>query len=372
MDNSHTRQRRTRPALRGWCAAGLLVATGAMVKVADAGSISPSSPEIETAFIPISPVRILDTRPAPDGPIGVTAAAKLGPGATLDVAVAGPGLAVPASSTAAMLNITIDHDATHPSYLTVWPTGEPRPLASANNALPNLVASNSMLAKLGNGSISVFNQQGSVNVVIDVVGYLVPTADDEGHVLLVGDGPPLPETGDDGDYYLDATNHELFGPKVNGVWPVGSSLDGAQGPAGLGGILGGMTRFNTAAVNLPIATTTGTAIPFAVAGPVFGTFASPTPPSTTTTTTTGSTGIFEVTYRLDATATGVGTIQVYVNNIAKGPGTNIAAAIATQAFDTVLISANQGDAIQLRFTGTIGLLTTTNTSSLVITQVASS
>jgi hypothetical protein len=35
------------------------------------------------------------------------------------------------------------------------------------------------------------------------------------------------------------------------------------------------------------------------------------------------------------------------------------------------MSANQGDAIELRFTGTIGLLTTINTSSLVVTQVAS-
>jgi hypothetical protein len=225
-----------------------------------------------------------------------------------------------------------------------------------------------MLTKLGNGSISIFNQQGSVNVVIDVVGYLMPATGSADRSLLVGDGAPLTGTGTDGDYYLDATNHVLFGPKVNGVWPAGSSLDGAPG---VGGILGGMSRYNVAGINLPIPTTTGTAIPFATAGPVFGTFAPPTPPATTTTSIAGSAGLFEATYRLDATATGAGTIQVYVNNIAQGPGTNIAAAVATQAFDTVLISANQGDAIELRFTGTIGLLTTTNTSSLVVTQVAS-
>jgi hypothetical protein len=371
MNGSHTGHRRTRSALRGWCALGLVAVTGAMVTIADAGSISQSliASDVATAFVPISPVRILDTRPAPEGPIGVATAGKLGAGATLDVAVAGPGLAVPASATAAMLNITIDQDATLQSFITVWPTGEQRPLTSANNALPNLVASNSMLAKLGNGSISIYNQQGSVNVVVDVVGYLVPAGG--GHVLLVGSGAPQPSNGNDGDYYLDASSHELFGPKNNGAWPVGSNLNGARGPAGVGGILGGMTRFNTAALNLPIATVSGTPIPFAVSGPVFGTFAPPTTPASTTTTTAGSTGMFEVTYRLDATASGVGTIQVYVNNVAQGPGTNIAAAIATQAFDSVLVAANQGDAVQLRFTGSIGTLTTTNTSSLVITQLAS-
>ena len=370
MNKSGTDRRRRFLAARGWFAASLLVVTGVMVKVADAGTLSQSlvGSETATVFMPISPVRILDTRPAPNGPIGVAAAGKLGPGAMLDLPVAGPGLAVPSSGTAAMLNITLDSDATLKSFITVWPTGEQRPLASANNAEPGLIASNSMLAKLGNGSISIYNDQGSVNVVIDVVGYLMPAAGNAGRSLLVGDGAPQSATGTDGDYYLDATNHVLFGPKSNGAWPAGSSLDGAPGA---GGILGGLSRYNTAGINLPIATTTGTPIPFALAGPVFGTFASPTPPATTTTSIAGSTGIFEVNYRLDATATGAGTIQVYVNNIAQGPGTNIAAAIATEAFDTVLISANQGDAIELRFTGTIGLFTTTNTSSLVITQVAS-
>ena len=73
-----------------------------------------------------------------------------------------------------MLNITLDSDATAKSFITVWPTGEPRPTTSANNAEPGLVSPNSTIAKLGaNGSVSIFNQQGQTNVIVDVVGYLV-------------------------------------------------------------------------------------------------------------------------------------------------------------------------------------------------------
>jgi hypothetical protein len=355
------RPRGNRVVLRRWFAASLLVATGAMVKVADAGSVSQALvAEAPAVFVATSPVRILDTRPAPNGPIGVATSAKLGPNSSLDVNVAGAGGALPANATAALLNITLDQDATAQSFLTVWPTGEERPLTSANNAQPGLIAANSMLAKLGtNGSVSIYNQQGSVNVVIDVVGYLVPASSGAG--LLVGSGAPSAATGTDGNYYLDGSNHILYGPKANGAWPVpGSSLNGL--PGGLG-------RFNTAALAIPNPTTTGTPIPFATLGPVFGSFMAPTVASTPTTITTGLTGIFEVRYRLDISAAGAGMIQVYVNNTPQGSGTNIGAAVATQANDTVLVPANAGDVIQLRFTGAVGAITTTNTSSLVVTQL---
>jgi hypothetical protein len=124
------------------------------------------------SFVGIQPVRVLDTRG--DGQtVGVPAAAPLGPNTTIDVQVAGIDQ-VPAEATSVAINVTIDFDATQKSFLTVWPTGEPKPLASTNNAEPGLIMANSALMKVGtDGKISVFNQQGAVNVIIDVTGYFV-------------------------------------------------------------------------------------------------------------------------------------------------------------------------------------------------------
>ncbi|HRE01789.1 MAG TPA: hypothetical protein PLV68_10855, partial [Ilumatobacteraceae bacterium] len=120
---------------------------------------------------------------------------------TINLNLAGATAVLPANATAALINLTVDFDATMPSYLTVWPQGEPRPLASANNAEPGLISANSMLAKLGTtGGISIFNQQGAVNLVIDVVGYTIALADaglDHGGHLLSGNGAPSNSLGDD-------------------------------------------------------------------------------------------------------------------------------------------------------------------------------
>ena len=132
-----------------------------------------SPPQSPSEFVGITPVRVLDTRGPSDGPIGVPTAGKIGANQSIDVAVAGVG-AIPTDATSVAVNITIDQDATLKSFLTVWPTGQTRPLASANNAEPGLVSANSAIFQLGtDGKLSVFNQQGTVNVIMDVTGYFV-------------------------------------------------------------------------------------------------------------------------------------------------------------------------------------------------------
>ena len=124
------------------------------------------------SFVGIQPVRVLDTRGAGQT-VGVPAAAPIGANSTIDVQVAGLD-EIPAEATSVAINVTIDFDATSKSFLTVWPTGEPRPLASTSNAEPGLIMANSALMKVGtDGNISVYNQSGAVNVIIDVTGYFV-------------------------------------------------------------------------------------------------------------------------------------------------------------------------------------------------------
>lgn len=121
-------------------------------------------------YRPLIPYRILDTRKG----LGA-AASSVGPGETLELKVAGTGGAagVPAEARTVALNLT----ATQPtaaSYVSVWPRGGARPTVSSVNfaakkTVPNLV----QVALSQDGYLSLFNANGSVHLVADVVGYYV-------------------------------------------------------------------------------------------------------------------------------------------------------------------------------------------------------
>jgi hypothetical protein len=160
------------------------LATTGGIALGAAGRVSQQTPGATATsnaeeLVGIQPVRVLDTRPPADGPIGVPAAKPISGGQTIDVQVAGfkdksGTVLIPADATSVAANITIDEDATLKSFLTVWPTGQPQPLTSANNAEPGLVVANSAILKLGTGGkLSVFNQRGDVNVIIDITGFFV-------------------------------------------------------------------------------------------------------------------------------------------------------------------------------------------------------
>ena len=94
-----------------------------------------------------------------------------GAGMARDVQVGGLG-GVPADADAVVLNVTVT-DVTASSFLQLWPTGSAQPTSgsslnySAGQTVPNAVT-----VKLGTaGRVTVFNRQGSANVIIDVVGY---------------------------------------------------------------------------------------------------------------------------------------------------------------------------------------------------------
>jgi len=58
------------------------------------------------------------------------------------------------------------------SFLTVYPNGAPRPLASSLNVVPNQTVPNLVIAKVGaDGRVNVYNHAGSGHVIFDVVGW---------------------------------------------------------------------------------------------------------------------------------------------------------------------------------------------------------
>jgi len=53
----------------------------------------------------------------------------------------------------------------------------------------------------------------------------------DGRTILSGSGAPSTGTGADGDFYIDTSAHNLYGPKAT-TWPTGVSLVGPQGTKG--------------------------------------------------------------------------------------------------------------------------------------------
>lgn len=118
------------------------------------------------AYNPLTPARILDTRDGTGAP-----AAAVGPGRSIDLTVAGVG-GVPVSGVGAVaLNVAVT-GASAPSFLTVWPTGEARPLAANENFAAGQTTSNLVVAKVGaGGKVSIYNNSGSTQVIGDVQGW---------------------------------------------------------------------------------------------------------------------------------------------------------------------------------------------------------
>jgi prepilin-type processing-associated H-X9-DG protein len=113
---------------------------------------------------PIAPARLMDTRIAPQHAVGG--------GQTLQVAVDGQG-GVPSSGvSAALVNLTVTN-GTASSYLTAYPSGTARPSSSNLNFTPRQTISNRAIVPVGSdGALTIWNFAGSVDVVVDVVGWI--------------------------------------------------------------------------------------------------------------------------------------------------------------------------------------------------------
>ena len=120
------------------------------------------------SYVPLTPARITDTRSGSGYP---NAGNTLAAGGTLNVQVTGKG-GVPSSGvTGAILNVTVTN-TTAASYLTAYPEGTTRPLASNLNwGAGETVANRVVVPVSSSGMITLYNYTGSTDVVVDVSGY---------------------------------------------------------------------------------------------------------------------------------------------------------------------------------------------------------
>jgi hypothetical protein len=114
---------------------------------------------------------------------------------------------VPATDVSAVvLNVTVT-GGSNDSHLTVWPHGLSQPMSSNLNFRAGQTVANQVVVKVGaGGRIALFNNQGNVHVIADVVGYF---------------------DGDDGDSYFGLTPSRILdtrdGNGLSGKWAPGQS-----------------------------------------------------------------------------------------------------------------------------------------------------
>ncbi len=130
------------------------------------GYFVPGQPSVGLAFYPLTPCRVVDTRSGN----GALAGPSLDAGTVRSFPILSSSCNLPSNAQAYSLNITAVPQTTL-SYATVWPTGQPQPLASVLNSPTGTVTANAALTPAGtNGAISVFATD-TTDLVIDVNGY---------------------------------------------------------------------------------------------------------------------------------------------------------------------------------------------------------
>jgi alpha-tubulin suppressor-like RCC1 family protein len=143
-------------ALSALLAGGLLLA-GQPVSAAPPPAVQAG--ETGSTFTSLSPVRVLDTRNT-GGPVGA------GGTVTVDLATH-----VPATTTAVVLNVT-GVTPTAPTFVTVYPSGGARPVASSLNLTPGDIRPNQVTVTLSaDRKVDLYNNSGNVHIVADIAGY---------------------------------------------------------------------------------------------------------------------------------------------------------------------------------------------------------
>ena len=150
----------------GGAGAVAVYAAGATDVILDINGYFDTPSASTSAFYAASPCRIADTR-YPDGPFG---GPSLAAGGSRDFAVSSSACGIPSGAGAYSLNVTAVPDG-FLAFLTAWPTGQQRPLASTLNSWNGKVVANAAMVPSGtNDSVSVYAYN-PTDVVLDINGY---------------------------------------------------------------------------------------------------------------------------------------------------------------------------------------------------------
>ncbi len=122
------------------------------------------------ALVSLVPARLADTRPGETTVDGLFAGEGVrARGSTLELVVAGRG-GVDSDAAAVALNVTVA-DPKKSGFVTVYPCGAERPLASNVNFTAGAVVPNAVIAKVGVGGKVCLYVSSDTHLVVDVNGY---------------------------------------------------------------------------------------------------------------------------------------------------------------------------------------------------------
>ena len=146
-------------------AVAITSAVGACVIV---GGTASAAVPVRGTFTPVDPTRILDTR---DGTgVADQHAGPLGAGQVTELDVTGVASVPESGVGAVVLNVTVT-EAPGRGYLTVYPCGSARPLASNLNFTRGVNTANQVTAKVGADGRVCFFANAQTQVVADVSGW---------------------------------------------------------------------------------------------------------------------------------------------------------------------------------------------------------
>ncbi len=149
--------------------------------------IPTSSSSTSGEYVPISPVRVCDTRPSGTGvtnnqcDIGPASKGSIGASSVISVNVAGSGSGgsidnIPSNATAVVLNVTATDTTSNGGFLTIYPTTSTNTPPTASNLNFNVAdtVANRVIVPIGtNGDISIYNYNGDTDTIVDVNGYFL-------------------------------------------------------------------------------------------------------------------------------------------------------------------------------------------------------
>ncbi|MGD0875453.1 MAG: hypothetical protein ABSA14_10755 [Acidimicrobiales bacterium] len=154
-------------------ATGLLL--GPLALASSAQTVPHATTTVVGTYVPVTPFRIVDTRTGATDPATYAGKTLVG-AASLNVQVTGVGtVPVPATASAAVLNITVTN-TTEPGFVTVYPGGGTLPLVSNLNFTAAETVANLVTVPLSSAGIAtIYNSAGSTDVIVDVEGYYTST-----------------------------------------------------------------------------------------------------------------------------------------------------------------------------------------------------
>jgi chitodextrinase len=149
------------------------------------GYYAPPGTTTDGQFVPLPPKRITDTRP---GSLLPNEGSTLGSGRSLDVQITGAGGVPSTGVEAVVLNVTVTR-TTRASFITAFPTGSMRPLASNLNWTAGVTVPNRVIVPVGkgvgvDGKVTFYNASGLADLIVDVNGYFTDATASGGRVFV--------------------------------------------------------------------------------------------------------------------------------------------------------------------------------------------